>query len=92
MFENKKINLLLIIFCVCLSLVLVGCKQDTINFYRESKFQQVMNNLPSVSSSKKKTQVKQASGMLIFKDSSSSKKGSGIIFGPKEINFGMPNN
>lgn len=87
---KKNINLLLIVFCVSLSLVLVGCKQDTINFYRESKFQQVMKNIPSVSSTKNKTQVKQSSGMLIFKDSSSSKKGSGINFGPREINFGVP--
>ena len=86
----KLFNLLLILFCVCLSLVLVGCKHETIKFYRESKFQQVMQNSSSTTPKSDKKVYRHSSGMVIYKDTSSQSDSSNMRFGPRDINFDLP--
>ena len=77
---------------IVFSVALFGCKHETIKFYRESKVSEVMNKIKNQdgSSGSKKGVLKKSSGVIIYKDTSSSGSSGGINFGPRDINFDMP--
>ena len=63
--------------CFCL----MGCKQEKIQFYRESAASNLMNKLNANQSSK----PNKAKGVIILKDESY--QTDNIRFGPSDINF-----
>ena len=80
---NKKIiGIILLSFFICG--VFCGCAHDKIKFYRESKFDSMMQR----NHIKQEPAKVNSSGMLILKDESS--YGSNIKFGPSDINFDLP--
>ncbi len=85
---NKIIRFIFVFFCVLISCVLFGCKSETIKFYRESKVQDVIQNLKEQDN--EKDVVKKSSGIIIYKDNSyQNSESSGIKFGPRDINFDL---
>ena len=85
---NKIIRFIFVFFCVLISCVLFGCKSETIKFYRESKVQDVIQNLKEQDN--EKDVVKKSSGIIIYKDNSyHNSESSGIKFGPRDINFDL---
>ncbi len=85
---KKIIRFLFIFFCVLISCVFFGCKNDGIKFYRESKVQELMHDFQKPS--EKKDVIKKSSGIIIYKDNSGeSSKSQGINFGPKDLNFDL---
>ena len=85
--KKNKIKIAIFILCVCTSFVLIGCKQQTIKFHRESKFSELMNKFGNEENKKKV--LKKSSGVIIYKDNSNNTSG-GVNFGPGEINFDLP--
>ena len=79
---NKIIRFIFVFFCVLISCVLFGCKSETIKFYRESKVQDVIQNL--------KEQDNEKDVVKKYKDNSyHNSESSGIKFGPRDINFDL---
>ena len=74
---------------IALSLVLFGCKQEGIKFYRESKVSEVMNKFNNNDAKSKKGVLKKSSGVIIYKDTSSNSNSGGMYFGPGDVDF-MP--
>lgn len=82
----KVLNLFFIFVCVLISLVLFGCKQDGIKFYRESGVQQFMRD----SNQPNNTTVKNSSGVVIYRDNTvKDSTGGSAKFGPKELDFDL---
>ena len=88
----KKIFIcLLILFCGLISIVLCGCKRNSIEFNTQTRVQNILNDvLPN-----KKDEVIKSSGIVIYRDNTSEKqngnvKKNEIRFGPRDINFDMP--
>jgi len=84
----KKIFLFTV--CVIVSLLFFGCHKDTINFYRESKVSEMMEELKLQHNDD--TIVKKNSGIIIYKDQTSTNQTSrsSANFGPAEIKFYKP--
>ena len=79
----KKI--ILICLCIIGSCCFIGCKNDSIEFNRDPKFNEVLNSLQLPSNEPK---VKRSSGVVIYKDETQQKnQNSGTNFGPNDINF-----
>ena len=90
-----NLKLLFIFVCVLISFVLFGCKNEKIKFYRESGVQQLMDNakesLNFNSDSSSVTTTKSKSGVVIYKDNSTKDTTGGrATFGPRDIQFGVP--
>ena len=81
---KKKIALVFVFGTVFASFFLFGCKNNKIEFYRESQAAKLMDKF----SSQQKSRPTTSSGMVILKDDKYSQ--SSINFGPKDINFDMP--
>lgn len=80
----KKNNFCFIFICVLISIVLVGCSTQKIEFKRESAFQNTMNNI----STPKKDTVTKSKNIYIYSYGDSEKTdNSNMNFGPKEVNF-----
>ena len=86
--KKKTIKYIGITFIILFSLILIGCTHQTIEFKRESKFNQVMKNANKNYQNNQKGVLKKSSGVIIYKDESNSNSGGG--FGPSDINFDMP--
>lgn len=82
--KKRYLGLIVVFVGSCLSLFLFGCKDNKIQFYRESKAQELMNKF-SIQQQNKPTV---RSGVIILKDNSS--KNSSVNFGPSDINFDLP--
>ena len=85
--DKKKISIILILLLVSLSLLLLGCKVEKIQFNRESQAQNLLNKISNPSNS---TQIRKSSGMIIIKNESNNN--SNTIFGPSDIKFDLPSN
>ena len=89
-----NLRLLFIFVCVLISLVLFGCKQDGIKFYRESGVQKFVNEAKSslnLNSNENSTTTRSSSGIIIYKDNSvKDTTGGSASFGPKDIDFSLP--
>jgi len=86
---NKIFKVTFILFCVLISCVLFGCKNESIKFYRESKVQDIIHSFRDQDESK--NVVKKSSGIIIYKDNSNdTQRQNNINFGPKDINFDLP--
>ncbi|MBE7708442.1 MAG: hypothetical protein E7Z88_07030 [Cyanobacteria bacterium SIG27] len=83
--SKKKVSILFVLVIVFASLLLFGCKHETIKFYRESAASTLINKFKV----DEKNTTKRPAGMIILKDDNSSNK-NGIQFGPGDINFDMP--
>lgn len=82
--KKRYLGLIVIFTGVCLSLFLFGCKDNKIQFYRESKAQELMNKFSTQQQNKPSIR----SGVVILKDESG--YNSNIKFGPGDINFDLP--
>ena len=81
----KKIAL--ITLCIIASCCFLGCKNDSIQFKRDSKFSELINGLQLPSSEPK---VKKSSGVMIYRDEQQTKnQSSSSNFGPGDINFDL---
>ena len=80
------LNAFFIVFTLFVAFFLVGCTHEKIKFYRESQASSVLNK---INEENNKPSVKKSSGMIIYKDSSSS-SATPINFGPKDLIFDMP--
>lgn len=78
-----------VIICLILSaLVYTGCKRTSIQFNRESSAAKVLNAINQ--NSPKKDVLKKSSGIIIYKDNSSTDKNKNYKnpqFGPKDLDF-----
>ena len=82
---NKKlISISLIVVIIGAGFFLFGCKNQQIQFYRESAASTLIDKFKTNQPTSSKS-----SGMLIIKDESSSSS-QGVKFGPGDINFDMP--
>ena len=80
-----NLKLLFIFVCVLISMVLFGCKNEGIKFYRESGVEHFMNDM---SNNHNSTTTKSSSGVVIYKDNSTTDSTSGKAhFGPNDLNF-----
>ena len=86
------LKLLFIFVCVLISFVLFGCKNDKIQFYRESGVQQFMQDAKDgLNFNSDVTTTRSSSGVVIYKDNSTQDTtGGSATFGPKDIDFDMP--
>lgn len=75
-----------IIACVFVSCFLFGCQNDAIQFYRESKVSQVMRDMQAP---QRATVKRSSSGVMIYKDAPTERKGQNVKFGPSDLNFGI---
>ncbi|MBQ8476195.1 hypothetical protein IJ670_00820 [bacterium] len=81
-------KLALIIVCIIVSCMFLGCKHDAIQFYRESKVSEMMKDLQN---NQNHTSVKKSSGIVIYKDESNTPSNTpSLNFGPRDIEFDMP--
>ncbi|MBQ8635300.1 hypothetical protein IJ425_04010 [bacterium] len=80
--DKKKISFILILFALSISIFLLGCKVDKIQFNRESQAQKFMNNF----SNESKSQAKSSSGIIILRTQSKNNTNN-YQFGPK---FDLP--
>lgn len=80
---KKFFQSLFVVLCILVSCILVGCKQDTIQFHRDSEASKFMKDMKNQNQNGVQ---KNSSGVIIFKDESSSQ--GGMRFGPADINFG----
>ncbi|MBQ8848501.1 MAG: hypothetical protein IJ003_06110 [Candidatus Gastranaerophilales bacterium] len=84
--EKKILKYSFIGLCLVSCVLLFGCANNQIQFKRDSKVTELMNSLNINNTSK--NQVKKSSGMIIYRDTSSSSSNS-MNFGPRDINFDM---
>ena len=86
------LKLLFIFVCVLISFVLFGCKQEKIKFYRESGVKQIVKDAKdTLGLTDNSTTTKSKSGVYIYKDNSTKDTtGGSVTFGPKDIQFGVP--
>ena len=82
--KKRYLGLIVVFVGVCLSLFLFGCENNKIEFYRESKAQELMNKFAPQQQNKPAIR----SGVVILKDDSANN--SNIKFGPGDINFDLP--
>ncbi|MBR3605128.1 MAG: hypothetical protein IKL52_03765 [Candidatus Gastranaerophilales bacterium] len=82
--KKRYLGLIIVFAGVCMSLLLFGCENNKIEFYRESKAQALLNKFSTQQQNKPTVR----SGVIILKDDSS--KNSTINFGPRDINFDLP--
>lgn len=80
--KKRYISLIFASMILLSTLLLFGCKQDTIKFYRESAVTSTVNKLLP-----QKQKANSNKGVIILHDND---KKSEINFGPKDINFDMP--
>jgi len=86
--KNKFLSILFIFSCIFATLFFMGCKKDSIKFYRESKVQQITESLGINKENNSKPRVIQSSSMLIYRyEDDSSKQKSTIHFGPSDLDF-----
>lgn len=83
---DMRLKFCFLFVCVLIGISLAGCADQDIKFYRESKFQDLMNNLPQT---KSKNKTLNSSGVVIYKSESEDSQNS-INFGPKDIEFDLP--
>ena len=84
-----NLRLLFIFVCALISLVLFGCRQDGIKFYRESGVQQFMNEVTG-SQKPTSTTTRSSSGIVIYRDNTTKDStGGSANFGPKDPDFNM---
>lgn len=82
--KKRYLGLIVVFVGVCLSLFLFGCENNKIEFYRESKAQELMNKFSNQQQNKSTIR----SGVVILKDDPANS--SNIKFGPGDINFDLP--
>ena len=80
---KKNKHILYILLFAFFGALLFGCKHSTIEFYRESKANSLMQKF-----SNKKAPASVKSGIIILKDDNYNE--SNINFGPRDIIFDMP--
>ena len=86
--KNNILKFSFVIFCVLISCVLFGCKNDKIKFYRESKVQELMHGFQD--NNPKKDSIQKSSGIIIYRDNSAQNStNQSINFGPKDLNFDL---
>ena len=76
---------ILIFLCLIVSCCFLGCKNDKIQFNRESKFSDVMNSIQS-----DKPTVRRSSGVVIYKDNSSAAPSNDQNRPTNDMNFDLP--
>ena len=80
----------LVLLCMVVAGFIAGCANNSIQFKRDSKFSEVMQNfqLPD-----NKPKVKRSSGVVIYKDetqNNNKNSNTNSNFGPRDITFDMP--
>ncbi len=90
--KNNFLNFIILFFCVLMVSALCACKQQSIKFYRESKAQEVVNDIKLKENQPKGREVFKSSGVIIYKDNSvnNSSDRKNVNFGPKDIKFDLP--
>jgi uncharacterized protein YxeA len=85
---KKRVIAILSLFLIAIfSLLLFGCKKETIKFYRESAVSKAMNSFTEEKTYK--DSVKKSSGVFIYKDTSYQNNNKGTHFGPADLNFDL---
>lgn len=80
--KKNKLSLILLVSVILLSMLLLGCSGDKIQFNRESSAQNLINKMK-----KQNINTQNSSGVLILKDENN--QNSNIHFGPGDLNFDL---